>query len=291
MKYLMRNIEERAVSKLDRMLGFPRERSRFKRTHGYELNLKEPKSLNEKICVKKLYDRNPLMPIVADKYKVKDYLKSALGEDRAKEIDIPLIAAYDSAKDVNVADLPDHCILKSAHGSGNNLIINGSKPTQTELQKTLKVWQKEPYGLRNHEWAYTLASRTILVEELLQTSNGTLPADFKFHMLHGQCVFLTYDQDRHGNFTRSLFDKDWNFLDVAYKRAKGIPQPKPQNFESMLALAEELAKPFDYIRVDLYNVEGKIYFSELTHYPARGRGKFTPKEFDFEVGKHWKQEY
>jgi hypothetical protein len=292
MSSILKNFEERSIAFLDRKLGFPRERNRFLKAHGYPLNLEDPQSFNEKICYKKIYDRNPLLPIVADKYAVRDYLVKTLGPARAEPLLIPLLDHANHPNQLNLPKLPANCVIKSNHGSGNNIIIrNGVKPGIPTLTKTLIRWIREPYGLRNHEWAYTQMPRKILVEQLLLDSNANIPADYKMHIIHGKCAFTKVDNDRHNNFTSTLYDRDWNFLNVKWRRTIGEVQPKPIVYERMLELAEELAKPFDFIRIDFYVLDERIYFSEMTHYPSRGRGPFEPRDFDFKIGKLWRLDF
>lgn len=288
MKWWLRTWEEQLVAGLDRMLGFPRERKRFLKAHGYPLNLKQPTSFNEKICWKKIYDRNPILPVIADKYRVRDYVKSVLGEAEAERILIPLLAVADRPEDIDFEALPNQFVVKSNHGSGNNLIVTDkSQFDQAAFMQEVEGWLKAPYGLRNHEWAYTQIPRKIMVETLLLDQGGSIPADYKFSMIHGTCSFIQVDQGRYGNFTRALFDANWQYLDVAWKRAQGAQLPPPARLDDMLALAERLSAEFDYIRVDFYALNDRIYLGELTNYPARGRGRFKPAEFDFEVGRRW----
>lgn len=288
MKYLMRNLEESIVSGLDSLLGYPREKRKFKKAHGYELNLRNPQSFNEKICHKKISDRNPLIPITADKFRVRQYIEEALGADTAQNILIPLINSFDHEDEINASDIPENAVLKSNHGSGNNLIIrNGLKATQQEIRNMVKTWLYEPYGQRNHEWAYTQMPRKILLETLLVDSNDKIPADYKLHMFHGKCELIKVDSDRHENFTSTLYDGNWKFLNVKWRRKIGEPKPKPALLDDMLKIAEELSKPFDFVRVDFYIVNNRIFFSEMTHYPSRGRGRFEPTSFDFELGQKW----
>lgn len=288
MKWLLRTWEEQLVAGLDRLLGFPRERKRFLKAHGYPLNLKNPTSFNEKICWKKIYDRNPLLPVIADKYRVRDYVKEVLGEAEANAVLIPLLAVADKPEDLDMSALPNQFVVKSNHGSGNNIIVTDASAFDHDaFIKDAQSWLKAPYGVRNHEWAYTQIPRKILVETLLLDEEGSIPADYKFSMIHGKCVFVQVDQGRYGSFTRSLFDADWQYLDVAWKREKGPSMPPPAQLQKMLDMAEKLSAGFDYIRVDFYALKDRIYLGELTNYPARGRGRISPTEFDFDVGKHW----
>lgn len=288
MKSLLRNFDEKIVAGLDRLLGYPREKNRFLKAHGYPLNLDNPKSFNEKICHKKIFDRNPLLPIIADKYRVRDYVRETLGEKQANDILIPLLDVADQANLINFKALPNEYVIKSNHGSSNNIIITKDDTLDIDdFKLTAKKWLTQVYGTRSHEWAYEQIPRKIMVEQLLKDEKGNVPPDFKFSMVNGQCAFIQVDCERFSNFNRSLFSQDWEFLDVSWKRERGGNLPRPQNLDRMLELAKALSKPFDYIRVDFYSLGDKIYFGELTNYPARGRGKFTPTEFDFEMGKKW----
>jgi hypothetical protein len=289
MKYFFRNIEDRLSAFIDRHLNYVLEKKRFKRAHGYDLNLEQPMSFNEKICWKKIYDRNPLLPIAADKFQVRKYVSDTLGEE-ASNILIPLIQVAESADQLDFDHYPEQFVVKSNHGSGHVIIVkNKDQADKAAIIKKANDWLTHNHGHKKHEWAYNEFPRKLIVEKLILDEHNNVPEDYKFSMIHGKCVFIQVDRDRFENFTRSIFDPDWNHLDIKWKRKKGPAIEKPENLQLMLNIAEKLAKPFDYIRVDLYSLgKGEVYFGELTNYPVSGRGKFTPKEFDFELGKLWK---
>ncbi|MEX2367141.1 MAG: ATP-grasp fold amidoligase family protein [Pseudohongiellaceae bacterium] len=288
MKWLLRTWEEKLVAGLDRMLGFPRERKRFLKAHGYPLNLKNPTSFNEKICWKKIYDRNPLLPIIADKYRVRDYVRKVLGEAEANAVLIPLLTVVDKPEELDIAALPNQFVVKSNHGSGNNLIVKDKSSFDFEsFSKLADAWLREPYGIRNHEWAYRHVERKIMVEQLLLSSSGDIPADYKFCMIHGKCEFIKLDNDRFNNFTSTLYDAHWNKLNVRWRRPQAESLPPPRRLNDMLRVAQNLSKDLDFIRVDFYVMGEQFYIGELTNYPVRGRGKFTPTQFDIDLGKNW----
>lgn len=288
MKYFLRNFEDRALAYYDRISGYSLEKKRFLKAHGYHLNLNEPKSFNEKICWKKINDRNPLLPIVADKYRVRSYVSEILKES-SRDTLIPILQTANRAEDLTFEKLPNQFVIKSNHGSGHVLIVKDkSRITKKEIIDKTSDWLLHDHGYKKHEWAYNQFPRKLIVEKLILNNQQEVPEDYKFSMIHGQCAFIQVDRGRFDNFTRSIFNSNWEYLNVKWKRNKGEPLPKPENLELMLEIAQELSKPFDYIRVDLYSLDkGEVYFGELTNYPVSGRGKITPQEFDFELGKLW----
>ncbi|MCJ7651229.1 MAG: hypothetical protein MUP85_21685 [Candidatus Lokiarchaeota archaeon] len=276
---------------LNKISNYKLEKIRFYKKLGYQLNLKNAKSFNEKTVWKKIYDRNPLLPITADKYEVRSYIKEVLGEERAKGILIPLSYVTDQPETIPFERLPSAFIIKPNHTSGRNIIVENGHFNKKEIIKTCRRWLKTPYGLEKLEWAYQPIKRKIIIEKLLRDDDGNIPKEFKFHMFHGKCKLVFVILDKKNNPYRSYYDEKWCFLSVKKTtRPQGAKIKKPKNYEMMLELAEKLSKPFDYVRVDFYNLNGKIYFGELTNYPGSGTTKFEPQSFDFELGKYWKIE-
>jgi hypothetical protein len=278
---------------LNKISNYKLEKIIFYRKVGYKLNLKNPKSYNEKIVWKKINDRNPLLPITTDKYKLRSYIKKVLEKEKAKEVLIPLLYVTDQPETIPFERLPSDFMVKPNHASGLYIIVENGNFNKKKIIKTCRRWLKTSYGLEKLEWAYQPIKRKIMIEKLLRDDDGNIPKDFKFYMFHGKCksvhvsVHLIFD--RKDNHSRSYFDEKWNFLSV--KRSPSPLGPKikkPKKHEIMLELAEKIAEAFDFVRVDFYNLNGKIYIGELTHYPASGRGKFEPQSFDFELGKYWK---
>ena len=257
---------------------------------GYPLNLKNPQSINEKIVWKKIYDRNPLLPVTADKYQVRSYIKETLGENQAGKLLIPLLYVTDKPETIPFEKLPSAFIVKPNHASGRYIIIDNGRFNKEKIINACRRWLKTPYALDWLEWAYKpIKKRKILVEQLLREEDGKIPKEFKFHMFHGKCKSIAFVNKKMNNSSISFFDVNWNILPVkkiSHPQAQKIKKTK--NFKTMLELAEKLSTPFDYVRVDLYSLKGKIYFGELTHYPASGMGKYEPASFSYELGKHWK---
>jgi len=266
------------------------EKIKFYKHLGYPLNLKNPKSFNEKIIWKKIYDRNPLLPVTADKYQVRFFIKEVLGEKRAEEILIPLLYVTNKPETIPFETLPSAFIVKVNHASGRNIIVEDGNYNQDEIIKNCKRWLKTPYGLEKMEWMYQPIKRKIIIEKLLRENDGKIPKRYNFQMFHGKCKLVhAIIVNKKNNTSVTSFDEKWNFSSVKITNYTQEPKiKKPENYKIMLELAEELSKPFDFVRIDLYNINGKIYFGELTHYPASGTGKYEPQSFDFELGKNWK---
>ena len=274
---------------MNKISDYKLEKNRFYKKTGYKLNLKNPQSFSEKIIWKKIYDRNPLLPITADKYQVRSYIEQVLGKDKAKKILIPLLYVTDKPDTIPFEKLSPPFIIKPNHTSGTNIIVENSQFDKKKIVKTCKKWIKTPFGLEKLEWAYQPIKRKIVLERLLQETDGSIPKDIKFHMFNGKCVYIVVIFNRRNNLSASRFDRNWNYLsfeDSTYDAGPKIEKPK--NYGMMMEIAEKLSIPFDYVRVDFYNIDGKIYFGELTHYPDSGTRRFKPVSFDIKLGKHWK---
>ncbi len=271
------------------LTSYRQEKIRFKKNTGYELDLKNPKSFSHHLVWKKIYDRNPALAVICDKYKVRDYIKKVLGEKEANGILIPLLYTTDNPETIPFNDFSGEYIIKANHNSGPNFIVqNGERPDKNKIIFELKKQLKLPYGILKHEWAYgKIKKRMIVIEKLLRDEEGKIPKDYKFHMINGECAFIQIDFDRFTNHSRTLYDKDWNYIETTLKFKQGPESPKPKNFDKMIGTAKKLSKGFDYIRIDLYDTGDKIYFGEMTNYPGSGMEKFTPQSFDFELGKYW----
>lgn len=260
----------------------------FKEKLGYSLNLKHPKSFNEKLNHKKINDRNNLLTITADKLIVRDYVVEKLG-DRGKQILIPLIFHTDKPENIPFDSFNEKYIIKANHGSGTNILVRNPKNIdKKQIISLCKDWLLKDYGHRNFEWGYKNIKKRIVIEKLLEDNNGNVPVDYKFYLFNGNCKLIHVDFDRYGKLrSRSLFNTDWDLLDVQYEYPKGELIERPNNLDEMIRIAQQLSSNLDFARIDLYSHMDKIYFGEITHYPGNGMEKFTPQSFDFEFGKNW----
>lgn len=274
---------------LDKIVGHKIEKRRFRKLRGYDLNLDSPTSFSEKVVWKKLYDRNPLLTITADKYQVRTYLKQKLGRGEAEKILIPLLFVTDNPEEIPFGNLPEKYIIKANHGSHWNIVVDGMEINRKKIISNCKKWLKQRYGLAKNEWAYKNIEPKIIIEELLIDEKGKIPKDYKFFVFHGVCRKIMVFSDRFSERGKKVlsYDRDWNCTTLPITRRSRTAIKKPETYQEMLNLAEKLGKDFDFVRVDLYTVNKKVFFGELTHYPMSGSSLPAPRENDIELGKFW----
>lgn len=265
-------------------------KKKFLRLQGYELNLEQPKSLNEKLQWLKIYDRRPIYTVFADKYAVRDYVKDNIDE----EILIPLLYSTKNYKDIVPENLPNEpFILKANHDSGSFLIVRDkSKVDWERLRTDCRWWLSKNYYWIDREWQYKDIEPKIIVEKLLLDKNGKIPNDYKIHCINGEVEFIYVSVDREGVNKRNIYDKNWNPLPFTFankykdaSKLRGSEILPPPSFERMIAISKEVAKLFAYVRVDFYDVDGKLYFGEITQCHGGGFDQMRPIEWDYKYGE------
>ena len=251
-------------------------------------NLKKPKRFTEKLQWYKLNYRIPLMTQCADKYKVKFYL-----QDKGLQEHVPeLYQVCDKFEDIDFSTLPNQFAIKCNNGSGTNILVRNKDDIDYDaISKEISTWKEVKTICTGREWAYKNIEPKIVVEELLVSTDGTQDGalnDYKFLCFNGEPKVLWVDIGRGVDHRRAFYDMDWNDLGVVSNRTKlEEPLQKPFGFERMLEIAKLIAKDFPFVRVDLYNVNQKIYVGELTFYPWSGCVQFTPDSFDFGLGEYF----
>ena len=255
----------------------------FRTIMGKKLNLKNPKTFNEKLQWLKLYDRKPEYTIMVDKYLVKDYVAKKIG----KEYIVPTLGVWDSPDEIDFEKLPEKFVLKCNHNSGTGVCICKDKAkldiekAKSELRKGLN----QDFYLFGREWPYKNVPRKIIAEQYLKNDAGTDLNDYKLMCFNGKvkCSFVC--SERSEKLKVTFFDNDWKRLPFErHYPASEKEIPKPFNFNKMIELAETLSKDIPFVRVDFYEISGKIYFGELTFYPGCGYEEFTPEEWDEKLG-------
>lgn len=246
----------------------------------YIPHLLHPRSLNEKICYKKLFDRNPIQIITADRIKVRDF-----ASQKASDLKFAQLLWHGTRLDEHTWEmLPQQFVLKGNHGSGLIYFADKQRDSRDAIQELMNRMLNVDYAGYAREWFYAHVEPAIVIEEKLDTGVG-VPPDYKFWCCNGRVQFVHIDVGRFGTHTRNLYDRDFNQLDVLLKLPKGEPIEKPAQYNLAIEIAEALASDFDFIRVDLYLLEGGIYFGELTNTPSAGHSLFKPRSFDFEIGE------
>jgi len=262
------------------------EKLRFYRKLGYSCDLMHPETFNEKVFWRKIYDRNPLFPVLADKYKSREYVRNLIGDKRAEQILVPLYHVTSDPETIPFDILPSQYMIKANHGCGWVLPVKeGSGFCRKKVIRKTRKWLRTIFGVNLLEWAYSEIKPLIMVEKLLQ-DNGKIPWDYKFFVFSGRVVFFLVIQDRFTDPSVLFFDRNMSPLPVRTNWTQGPGIEKPRRFKEMVSLAENLAQGFDFLRVDLYNLNGKIYFGEFTVYPGSATSRY-PFEFDLEIGRKW----
>ncbi len=257
-----------------------------KKSGGLTVDLSNPVTFSEKQQWYKLYSKNPLMSQCADKHDVRQYIIDCGYEELLNE----QYGVYEAVKDIPIESLPERFVLKAAHASGWNLIVRDkSGMNWKQEKKTMKLWLKQDIYWSGREWVYKNLKKRIVAEKYLEDESGGL-LDYKFYCFNGKPAFLQLEVGRFtSENTRNFYDMDWNLLPFG-KELEHNPNVNiaiPACFDEMKQIAETLSKPFSYVRVDLYQVNGKVYFGELTFFPAGGAPDFVPSEYDKIVGDMW----
>ncbi|MBC8213228.1 MAG: carbonic anhydrase [Candidatus Marinimicrobia bacterium] len=248
--------------------------------------MNNPVRFTEKLQWYKLYYRNPLMTLCADKYKVREYIKS-------KKLDgilNHLIGVFENFDEIDFTSLPHRFVMKTTNGSGTNIICKDkSKFDIKDAKSKIETWLKRNNYASGREWCYKNIKPQIIIEEFLEDSMSSFEGlnDYKFFCFNGRIEYIAVDVNREIAHRRNLYNINWNYIKVYGNDACSFGDclEKPKKIDEMLRVARKLSKDFPFARVDLYLVKNKIIFGELTFYPWTGYVSFTPDEFDFDLGE------
>lgn len=244
-------------------------------------NIEHPKTFNEKIQWLKLYDSSPMKTLLADKYLGREWIKKQIGEEYV----VPIIGVWDSFDDIDFDKLPQKFVLKCNHGSGWNCIVEDK--SKLDLKRTKQLfdrWMGRNFAFTGLEFHYKNIPPKIIAEEYLE---GGPIKDFRFFCFNGLpkqvWVDLYSGTSKH---IRSIFDMDWNKLPMRCTWPDGgdLLLEKPEKFDLMVEFSKKLSKAFAFVRVDFFEVDGKLYVGEMTFTPMNGRGRFEPHEWDSILG-------
>lgn len=267
---------------------------RFRFKMGYWPNLKEPKTFVEKINWLKLHDRNPEYTKMVDKYQVKQYVAQKIGQ----EYIIPTLGVWERPEDINFNVLPNQFVLKTTHGGGSGgVVVCKDKKTFDKKKAFDKLRDSLASDIyRNlREWPYKNVKKQIIAEKYMMPSDKVYDptydlTDYKFFCFNGEPKYCQVIRDRHTRESIDFFDMGWNHLEfVGLLSSKQPcytnPITKPVCFEQMKEICKKLSTGIHFLRVDLYAIDGKVYFGELTFYPASGIGMFQPEDWNEKFGK------
>ena len=269
----------------DRMPDEAYLRRYFRAVMGKELDLEHPQTFNEKLQWLKLHDRKPEYTKMVDKIEAKKYVASILGE----EYIIPTLGVWDSPDEIDFGALPEQFVLKCNHNSGLGMCIcrDKSKLDIPKVRRALRRGLRENYYLHGREWVYQDVKPRILAEQYLVDESGTELKDYKIMCFNGsaKCAFVCSDRFNSDGLRVTFFDRAWNIMPFErhYPR-RTKPLKKPVNYEKMLQFSEKLSSDIPFLRVDFYEIEGRLYFGELTFFPGSGIEEFTPEVWDYTLG-------
>ncbi|WP_394916329.1 ATP-grasp fold amidoligase family protein [uncultured Robinsoniella sp.] len=250
-----------------------------------KLNLKNPETYNEKLQWLKFNDRDPFYSIIVDKYEVRKVIAREIGEKYL----IPLVGVWDSFEQIDFSKLPHKFVLKCNHDSGGFVIcVDKEKFNIENAKKIIESSMKRNFYYVGREWQYKNIEPKIICEEFIG-ENDIPPTDYKISCFNGivDNVMICYGRET-GTTKYYFFDKNWKLLRYNYwgkNAATNFTTPKPENMDEMFELAEKLSKEYYFARIDLYNVNGKVYFGEITLCPNSGFDGNILSETDSLLGK------
>jgi hypothetical protein len=266
---------------------YPLELSKIYKKHtGQDLDWQNIRTYNEKMQWAKLYETNPLKTTLTDKYLVRNWIKNTIGEEYL----IPLLGVWNLFDEIDFDKLPEKFVLKTNHGSGTNLIITDKNNLDiNEAKKKFDKWMKKKFAFLNgFEMHYKNIEPKIIAEQYIETFDGDLK-DYKFLCFGGEVYYCWVDSGRHLDHRRNVYNLNWDLQEwQLYYKNTDSAVAKPENFDLMIHLAKKLCQGFSHVRVDFYNVNGKVYFGEMTFTSESGFVSIQPSKYDLMLGGLWK---
>jgi hypothetical protein len=261
----------------------------FSWNQGYALNTASPKTLNEKLQFLRLRNHDPELSFWADKYHVRQRVAGILGDD----VLIPVLAVAEDPRQIQFETLPEPFIIKPTHSSGKTIVVRDRTDVNwTKVRNTCEAWLNSNFYRESREWHYRDIHPRIIVEKLLQDENGEIPSDFKCHCFDGQATVVQVDIDRRTNHKRNFYDRNWSLLPFTWSVCAGN-RPlwptgreirRPQRLTQMIEASEALAKRFQYVRIDWYLLQERLFFGETTFNHGGGFERILPVEWDYKLG-------
>lgn len=260
----------------------------WKRMGGGYIDLDNPTTYCQKQQWAKIYDSDPRKTVLADKVAVREWVKDTIGQEYL----IPCFGVYEYPYAIDYSSLPNRFVIKMNHSSHMNLIVKDKyKLDHKKVNNQLKKWARVNFAFPTMELQYKNIQPKVLIEKYIEDKDGELK-EYKFFCFKGR-VFCSYIMEgrttKPEGLSMGIMDRDFNLLPVSRKGIKMLKnQPdKPMNYEKMVVIAEKLSANFPHVRVDLYNVDGQIFFGEMTFSSACGFGFYEQQDFDELMGAQW----
>lgn len=258
---------------------------RMRQGLGYHPDLKSPRTYNEKLGWRILFDANPLLAETTDKVAVREYVASRVGA----EVLIPVVGIFDRVDEIPWEALPDQFVLKASHGCEMTCVVRDkSAVSRREVLATAQGWLDQNYYEFSRERAYARIPRRLIIEELLLGDDGEVPADYKFLVFHGRTALIRLHTGRFGDHRVNFFDADLRPVPLRQVYPERPALRLTEEVRPLVGLAEKLAQDFDYARIDLYLARGQAWFGEITHHDGNASVHFVPPEFDAVLGALWR---
>lgn len=261
----------------------------YHRVTGQQLNLESPMTFSEKMNWYKLHGHHPLMVRCADKVEVRQYVIEKGLQNYLNEV----YAVYDSVNSIHPENLPQQFVIKAAHGTHMQYVVRDKDAFDWFHSKIImRTWLRQDISWWGGEWVYKDIPHRLIVEKYLEDRSGELK-DYKIFCFNGTPRFIQVDTGRFsGRHVRNFYDMNWNFLpitdDVGSDSTLNVQ--RPESFEIMEEIAKKLSEPFQFVRVDLYEVDGKPIVGELTFFHNGGVSRMEPEEWEYKIGAFWKLE-
>lgn len=256
----------------------------FKRKIGKKLDLKNPKTYSEKLQWLKVHDHNPLYNKLVDKYEVKPIVAKIIGD----EYIIPTLGVYDDFDDIDFSKLPNQFVIKCTHDSGGIYICTDKKNMNIkEARDKINNSLNRNYYYRRREWPYKDVRPRIIIEKYVVDNKDKELRDYKFFSFNGKVklMFVASNRQGAGDTYFDFFDNNFKHLDIINGHPCAPKTPHcPKNFKLMIKLAEKLSKDLPHVRVDFYEINGKVFFGEMTFYHWSGMMPYEPEEWDKKIG-------
>ena len=259
----------------------------YRKKNGVFPNVIAPKTFNEKVLHRIIFDRRPILAQLTDKAAVRSYVESRLG----RQVLPKLYYITTRPETIPFDQLPDRFVVKPTHGCNwVQMIMDKSTLDRAALIETCKGWLNQSFYKINREWIYKNIERRIIVEEFVDDGSEGAPNDYKLYVFDGTVRLIHVDKGRFRDHLRHFFTPDWKRVDVrhVHTRVPSADMPKPPHLEEMIAAAETLGVGLDFVRADFYDTTEKLYFGELTTTPGCGRNLFNPQKFERYLGSLWR---